>query len=234
MRFPLSPQRVLEFLGVLVVAVTLLFLSWAFVPTVSRQGEAGRRSDCRNNHKQIGLALHNYAYGSFPPAYTVDATGKPLHSWRTLILPYLDQRPLYEQIDLSKPWDDPVNAEILKTPINAYRCPSSDPASNHTTYLGVAGRNGSFFQNTPRKIEDFPDGFATTWMVIEVPREHAVPWGSPNDADEALILSVKPQSKLPHKDGFHVLFGDGRVERLRADLPASERRAAISIAGNDN
>jgi prepilin-type processing-associated H-X9-DG protein len=70
--------------------------------------------------------------------------------------------------------------------------------------------------------------------VIEVPREHSVPWGSPNDADEALILSVKQQSKLPHNDGFHVLFGDGRVERLTTDLPSSERRAAISIAGNDN
>jgi hypothetical protein len=145
-------QRAWEWL----LAVTLLLgLSWLLWPGVSRRGEAGRRSDCRNNHWQIGLALHNYAdaYGSYPPAYTVDAAGKPLHSWRTLILPYLDQQPLYNQIELSKPWDDPTNSEILKTPLDAYRCPSSDLASNHTTYLGVAARNGSFFQNTPRKFE---------------------------------------------------------------------------------
>ena len=236
MTLPLSRERIPEFLVVLVAVTLLLFLSWVFWPGVSSRGEAGRRSDCRNNHNQIGLALHNYAdaYGSFPPAYTVDAAGKPLHSWRTLILPYLDQQPLYHQIDLSKPWDDAANAEILKTPVKAYRCPSSDLASNHTTYLGVAARNGSFFQNTPRQFEDFTDGLAMTWIVIEVPREHAVPWGSPNDADEAPILSVKPQSKLPHKDGFHVLFADGRVELISADPASSERIAAISIAGNDN
>ena len=235
MRFSL--ERIPEFLVVLVVASILLFLvSPLLLPTHRGQYEVGRRTHCKNNHKQIGLALHNYAdtYGSFPPAYTVDGAGKPLHSWRTLILPDLDQQPLYDQIDLSKPWDDPANAEILKTPVKAYRCPSSDPTSNHTTYLGVAARNGSFFQNTPREVEDFTDGLAMTWMVIEVPREHSVHWGSPTDADEALILSLNPPSKLPHDKGFHVLFGDGRVELMSADQPSSERRAAISIAGNDN
>ena len=45
---------------------------------------------CVNNLKQIALALHNYeeVYKVLPPAYTVDAQGRPLHSWRTLILPY--------------------------------------------------------------------------------------------------------------------------------------------------
>src|SRR5260370_743998 len=54
--------------------------------------EPARRSQCKNNLKQIGLALHNYhdVYGSFPPAYFVDASGKPMHSWRVLILPFLD------------------------------------------------------------------------------------------------------------------------------------------------
>ncbi|MEL7264459.1 MAG: DUF1559 domain-containing protein [Planctomycetota bacterium] len=70
---------------------------------------------CSNNVKQIGLGLANYhaSWNSFPPAYTVDANGNRLHSWRTLILPYVEQQPLYDRIDLTKPWDDPAHASQL-------------------------------------------------------------------------------------------------------------------------
>lgn len=81
-------------------------------------------------------ALHNHASkngGQFPPAYTVDSNGKPLHSWRTLILAHLDQRALYERIDFSKPWDDPANSEALKTAIDVYSCPASENPDNLTT-----------------------------------------------------------------------------------------------------
>src|SRR5918997_1599426 len=86
---------------------------------------AGRRIRCLNNLKQIVLALHNYeqAHKALPPAYTVDATGRPLHSWRTLILPYLEQEPLYRAIDLSKPWNDPANARALETTLLVFGCP---------------------------------------------------------------------------------------------------------------
>ena len=79
------------------VAVALL------LPSVRRAREPARRSQCKNNLKQIWLALHNYhdEYQAFPPAYTVDAEGQPLHSWRTLILPYMDQKPLYDKLDLT-------------------------------------------------------------------------------------------------------------------------------------
>jgi type II secretory pathway pseudopilin PulG len=99
--------ELLVVLGVIAILIALL------LPMRRSAGEASRRSMCSNNLKQIGIALHNYAdeYGAFPPAYTVDAEGKPLHSWRTLILPFIEQGPLYEKIDLSKPWDDPANKE---------------------------------------------------------------------------------------------------------------------------
>jgi hypothetical protein len=76
---------------------------------------AAQRIQCVNNLKQIGLALHNYEqdHGTLPPAFTVDAKGRPLHSWRTLILPYMEYGRLYERIDLSRPWDDPANAQAL-------------------------------------------------------------------------------------------------------------------------
>ena len=119
-----SALTVIELLVVLAVIGVLI----AFLMPATRTGrEPARRTQCKNNLKQIGLALYSYhdTYHAFPPAYTVDADGKPLHSWRTLILPYSDQAPLYAKIDLSKPWDDPVNAEAYNTRTpNGYCCPS--------------------------------------------------------------------------------------------------------------
>jgi type II secretory pathway pseudopilin PulG len=76
----------------LLVVVGLIGLLIAMLlPAVRTSGEAGRRFSCSNNLKQIALALHNYhdEFGSFPPVYTVDDAGTRLHSWRTLILPYM-------------------------------------------------------------------------------------------------------------------------------------------------
>src|SRR5262245_5872973 len=88
-------------LGIGAVVVALL------LPAQRRGREAARRTQCKNNLKLIALALHQYEadYHALPPAYTVDRYGNPLHSWRTLILPYLDQQALYNSIDLSKAWD---------------------------------------------------------------------------------------------------------------------------------
>ncbi len=127
---PFGCGTVLAVVGIGVVLVALM------LPAVRRcAGEAARRSQCKNNLKQIALALHNYEahYHALPPAYTVDGDGKPLHSWRTLILPYVDQQSLYSRIDLSKPWDDPANAEALTANVaNSLHCPSTPgPAESH-------------------------------------------------------------------------------------------------------
>ena len=68
------------------------------------------RSQCVNNEKQIGLAIHNYiaSHGSFPPAYTQDNAGKPLLSWRVLILPYIEQDALFKEFHLDEAWDSPI------------------------------------------------------------------------------------------------------------------------------
>src|SRR5205807_8143584 len=56
-----------------------------------------KRTLCRWNLMQIGFALHQYhdEYGSFPPAYIADEQGRPIHSWRMLLLPYMDAQPRY-------------------------------------------------------------------------------------------------------------------------------------------
>jgi len=221
---------VLSVLGIGAVLVALM------LPAVRRGGgEAARRSQCKNNLKQIALALYNYEtdYHALPPAYTVDADGKPLHSWRTLILPYLDQRPLYETIDLSKPWDDPANAEALKTGLSVFHCPSDSCPKNHTTYLASAASNGCFRLTETRLLSEITDGLSETLMVIEVPSDRSVPWMSPKDADERLVMSIGPESKLAHAGGTQAALCDGSVRFLSVAIPAATRRALISIAEGD-
>jgi len=205
------------------------------LPAVSRNRPTARRSQCKNNLRQIALALQNYEadYHALPPAYTVDTDGKPLHSWRTLMLPYLDQNPLYLTIDLSKPWDDPANAEACGRELPIYYCPSSTLPTGHTTYLASVASNGCLRLTEPRLLSEITDGLSETLMVIEVPPEQSVPWMSPRDADEAMVLSIGPESKLAHTGGTQAAMCDGTVRFLSITIPAATRRALISIAGGE-
>ena len=92
--------------GVLMCGGILVAL---LLPAVQASREAARRAQCANNLKQIGLAFHNYhdAHKTFPPAYIPDKDGKPMHSWRVLILPYLEQQALYKRYNFDEPWDSP-------------------------------------------------------------------------------------------------------------------------------
>jgi prepilin-type processing-associated H-X9-DG protein len=185
--------------------------------------------------KQIALALHNYEQdqNAFPPAYTVDADGRPLHSWRTLILPYLEQEALYQTIDLSKPWNDPANARALETSLLVFHCPGSVGPANTTTYLANVAPGGCLRPREPRRLAEITDAHDATLMVIEAGEENAVPWMAPVDAGEALVLSLGPDTKLDHEGGMNACFVDGSVHFLRANTPARVRRAVISIAGGD-
>ena len=216
----------------IVIAVLAFFL---LLPATRTPREASRRSQCKNNLKQIGLALHNYhdVYQAFPPAYTVDAAGKPLHSWRTLILPYLEQQALYDKIDLSKSWDDPANAEALKTCPHFYRCPSTTGPSDQATYLAIAGPEGCLSTTHPRPLSEITDGTSNTLLVVEVPVANAVPWMSPQDADEKLLLSFGEQTLRQHTGGIHGLLADGSVFFLGGTLEPATWIGLCTVAGNE-
>lgn len=221
----------------IVVVILILGVLAAFLlPSVRRAREPARRSQCKNNLKQISLALLNYvdAYHALPPAYTVDADGKPLHSWRTLILPYLDQKALYDTIDLTKAWDDPVNAAAFNTRVEVFICPSSSIESpNHTTYMAVVTPTSCFRPIEPRPLSEITDDHSRTLLVVEMNSDYSVPWMAPRDADESQFLAINMQSKLGHWGGVQAVFLDGHVVFLNATMPADTRRALISIAADD-
>ena len=90
--------------------------------------EADRRSSCSGNLQHIALAMliYQHEHGTLPPAYTVDADGKPLHSWRVLLLPYLGESELYGQLRLDEPWDSRHNRQFHDAAVTIYQCPSAE------------------------------------------------------------------------------------------------------------
>ncbi len=234
---PVPPKSNLKvtLLQVAVVAAVVTVIIAMLLPNVQRAREPARRTQCKHNLKYISLALHQYhdTYGTFPPAYTVDADGKRLHSWRTLILPFLDQVALYNKIDLSKAWNDPVNEEIAKTMLPTYRCPAAIGSPNNAYYAAIVGPDTCFPGAASRSLAEIKDGTSQTLAVLEVNSENAVPWMSPMDVDEQYLLSVRPKSKVTHTGGLYALAADGTVRFLSENLKESTRRALMTSDAHD-
>ena len=227
--FLIPMLKLFAVLGLAVVTIGL------FMP-LERGREAARRTQCKNNLKQIGLALHLYhdVHHAFPPAYTVDANGRRLHSWRTLILPWMEQQALYNSLDLSKPWNDPANAEAFKTMPHQFRCPGSKLLPPcFTSYVAVVGADACFHPTEPRPISDITDGTSNTVMVIEVAQKHTVHWMSPLDADEQVVLCFSSDDQLAHTGGVQGALADGSVRYISENITPEARRALISINGKE-
>jgi hypothetical protein len=224
------------FVGVVVIPAAFVLL--CVLPNMrfsTGAATAARRSVCANNLKQIAIALQSYEseHGTLPPAYTVDEDGKPLHSWRTLILPYLEQQALYDQIDLTKPWDDPANAAAWEAAPSVYHCPATSNLREQTTYLAVVAPDGSFRGSEPTALTDITDDRGETLMVVEVDGQHRVHWMAPHDASEETILQAKNGERLPHGSTLQATCADGSVRSLTSELKPVTLRALVSIAGGD-
>jgi hypothetical protein len=225
--------KVVISVGLITVLAVLLFpIVWPPRPTghspVSR---------CRNNLKQIGLALHNYhdKHGHFPPAWTVDEQGNRLHSWRTLLLPYIEQKKLFSVIDLSKPWDHPTNAKARGECPTTYQCDRTDLPDGFTSYKALVGAQASFPPDgSSRRIDDMLDGTSLTGMVVETTAEHSVHWMNPHDDggfEFLQLLSAGPTTA--HADRPYLLLADGSLQRLRSSIPGETLEALGTHAGGE-
>jgi len=135
-----SAFTLVELLVVIAIIAVLISL---MLPAVQQAREAARRTQCRNNLKQMGLALHNYheSYGTFPPGIVsllanpnwVMPAGQctaapddlgPGWSFFARMLPYMEQGNFYNSINFNLPLTDPTNATARATVVTAYRCPS--------------------------------------------------------------------------------------------------------------
>jgi len=161
---------------VLLIGIILL------IPAIQAAREAARCMQCGCGC--VKLAFYNYhdAYGAFPPAYTTDNDGKPLHSWRVLLLPYLEQQTLYSQIRLDEPWNSEHNKQFHNMRPGLYGCPSDfGPKDDyHTNYLRITG---------PGTLTDGPNTVSlkqlayTSTTILYVESTRLVCWMAPEDLD---------------------------------------------------
>lgn len=196
------------------VAVALL------LPAVQAARAAARRTQSMNNLKQIMLAHHNHhdTYRGLPPQATTDKAGKPLLSWRVMILPFIEQQALYQQFKLDEPWDSEHNKKLIAKMPEIYKSPASTAGEGKTVYLGVSGEKGTFPLNKKPmlgpgnglRFADFTDGLSNTIAVVEAGDESAVIWTKPDD--------YTPDEKDPtkgllglHPGGFLAAICDGSV-----------------------
>lgn len=212
-----------------VVCGGILFAT--LIPAVSSAREAAHRLQCSNNLKQISLALHNYhlVWKTFPPAYTVDEAGNRLHSWRTLILPYIEQLAVYKQIDLTKPWNDPANLPFASLVIPTYQCPSTTLEPGTTVYVAVIDPQGVFSGPQPTELETIVDGTSNTLLITETDSAHAVKWMSPEDIDR----SAFPLSEQ-HPNGCNCAMADGAVHFIVSSLDPAMRDALVTKDGGED
>ncbi len=179
-----------------IVSMIMSVLGLCLVPAVRVARPAAHQMACANNMKQIGLALHNYheVYRSFPPAITYDATGKPMHSWRVLILPWIEGRQLYDAYSMDEPWDGPNNSKLLSRIPPVFVCPATSNRSNFTTkYCVVIGEKTLFPPYGSRSFKDIRDGTSNTIAVVE--QTSGIPWMAPLDPTLENFLSENRASK---------------------------------------
>ena len=182
---------------------------------VEKANTAAYRNTCANNLKRIGLALHEYAKsnGAFPPVLTTDAGGQPLHSWRTLILPYLDHRALHARIRLSEPWNSPNNLRVNHG-IQDFLCPLERDRSSPTpeiSYVALTGPGTQWGQPWPATGQNRRLNPVTVIEVVPTGIERMEPRDIP--LDEAVEAVARNNDSLPswHHDGRNVLLADASV-----------------------
>ncbi len=132
---PRGDSRGFTLIELLVVIAIIAILVALLLPAVQQARGSAQRVQCRNNLKQIGLALHNYAeqHGVLPPGSTSEVErgvwkDRPwryhLHSWASLILPQLDQANIQKRIDYNVSALDPANRQAASLIVSTYRCAS--------------------------------------------------------------------------------------------------------------
>lgn len=192
-------RRAFTLIELLVVIAIIAVLIALLLPAVQQARESARKTQCRNNLKQIGVALHNYhdAFSCYPMGYCaalpyVDGgtdTSKGW-SWASMILPQIDQTPLYNQFNFGQPVE---LFPAIQTKLPAFLCPSDliaggiIPIKNSTgttitsaavaSYAAVCGGDesdtadlvgaGAFFRNSSTKFSNITDGTSNTILVAE-------------------------------------------------------------------
>src|SRR5262245_4741316 len=183
----------------------------------------------QHNLKRIGIAFHSFhdANLSFPIDLAT-AEGKPLLSWRVVILPYLGEKELYKQFMLNEPWDSEHNRKLIQRIPRVYAPLRVRAKEGETFYQVFTGKDAVFAPGKLRRIHSIADGTSNTGLVFE--SSEPVIWTRPAD------MAFDENKPLPKLGGMfggecNVVLCDGWVARIKKD--ADEVQLKRLIMPND-
>ncbi len=147
----------IELLVVIAITATLIGL---LLPAVQKVRSAAARTQCQNNLKQIGLALHNYhdANGRFPAGSRCSVTGECYENWAITLLPFLEQAPLADRYHRDKPNYDPAQADVRTTRVLAYVCPADTSGFDPIKPYGGPGGDQVYMPSNYKGCEGLSNG----------------------------------------------------------------------------
>lgn len=212
------------------LVIVLLVVPW-------RRGGALESHRTANNLaklREISIAMTQYAhdYGRFPPAYTTDAKGERLHSWRTLLLPYLKQQELYDRIDLSKPWNDPANVAATNRAEGTYDYSFSGFSPMMTGFVAVVGQDTVIRQGLSMSPADIKDNVGQTLLVVDASPQ-IVHWMSPNDLDEVALVNVARDAEGSRAGFLHAAMADATAHRIPRTIDSFILQALTTATGGE-
>ncbi len=232
-------RRVRLLCGVTIgIVVALLMWSGFGVRQARRMALA---TSAKGRLNQLLLAFHNYhdVYGSFPPAFIANSDGKPIHSWRVLILPFVDEKSLFESYDFNEPWDGPNNSRLAHRMPAVFHSHTEPPSTTNTNLVVVTGPGTAFPGCAVTKLDDFQDGQENTILLTEIGHSK-IPWLAPQDlAVETMSFHVKDTQKPSISSARwrqpYVVFADSiTTYTLNQTISPNALRALMTIAGGEH
>jgi len=245
-----------ELLVVIAIIGTLVAL---LLPAVQQARESARRASCQNNLHQIGLALqaHHGDHQQLPVGCTEwrgwRGTDERQLAWSVFLLPYLEEGPLFAQLDIALPFDHPVNAEAAATILPQLVCPSNGLGSQLSSGRGPSDYGGMYGEritsaNSPPKgtmlideavrFRQIVDGTSHTIVIGEDTGFADGQWiNGRNIFDQAFGINAAPtienDLRSEHPGGAQVVFADGSVRFLSDSMNLNTLAAMCTRAGGD-
>ncbi len=230
--------------AIVVAAVAVVVTIQYGGSTLAQMQASAERVGSMRNLEKIASALNAYAadHGVYPPAVLNDATGKPLHSWRVLILPYLGEENLFNEFRLDQPWESSENQYAAQGHCpQVFQHPNSQSMglSEASSYYLVTGADTLFPADKSLAPKDVQDSAAQTLLVAEGnPSVSSGLWTQPIDID-FMLMRGDIANPGPNEIGGWVEGGaavacvDGRSRFVKDSTPPLIVRALVTPSGQE-